>query len=275
MIHLTYAVHDGVDLLADLYLPESGGPRPMVIGIPGGGWRLGSRANMADWGRYLAANGYASLAIDHRRTASGKMFPEAVQDVVAAMRCVHQNASAWGIDLGQLVMMGSSAGAHLAALASLAAAKFDPRPDAGPLPKVAAMVLAYGVYDLVAQWQHGLSLNQEPGEDRQARFLGATPYDDPDLYHLASPIRHVTYANNAIKALLIWGDEDEVVPCTQSLAFRAALEQARFRLRTCVLPGAGHFWFTDEPIGEIGSHTHYVAPRVLRFLNDALAKPKA
>ncbi len=199
MVQFCYAIHDGVELLADLYLPEGAGPHPMVVGIPGGGWRMGSRANMADWGRYLAANGYASLAIDHRRTTVGKMFPEAVQDVVAALRFVQDRAQEWAIDQDRLVMMGSSASAHLASLASLAAGKFDPRPQAGAFPKVAAMVLAYGVYDLVAQWQHGLALNQEPGEDRQARFLGATPYDDPDLYHFASPIRHVRYAANTSK----------------------------------------------------------------------------
>jgi len=265
-LDVCYATHDDVALYGTLYRPAEDAAGPVVIGIPGGGWRVGARAVFDDWGEYLAGHGFALFAIDHRRTTHGKMFPEAVQDVVAAMRFVQQNALAWNVDAGRVIMMGSSAGAHLAALAALAAERFDPLAGASPLPSVAAMVLAYGVYDLVKQWQHGLTLNQAAGEDRQARFLGATPYDDPDLYHLASPIRHVAYRRNKIKTMLIWGDRDEVVPCSQSLEFLAALQQAGFPVITCPVVGAGHFWFNGEPIGEPGSFSGFVAPRVLRFL---------
>ena len=266
---ICFATHSGVALHGDLYLPVKTGRVPIVIGLPGGGWRVGSRAQVADWGRHLAQRGYGCFAIDYRHTTMGKMFPEAVNDVVAAMRFVAAHADDWQVDATRMVMMGSSAGAHLAALASLAAERFDPSPGAPGLPRVAGMVLAYGVYDLARQWQHGLGLNQAEGEDRQARFLGADPYEDPDLYHLASPIRHVTYRRNYIKSMVIWGDQDEVVPCSQSLEFLVALQQARFRVRSCAVMGAGHFWFNEEPIAEPGSHSGFVAPRVLRFLRDS------
>jgi len=271
---LCYATHDGVALFGDLYRPPASRPSPVVISIPGGGWRVGSRVELADWSPYLARHGFAVFAIDHRRTTAGKMFPEAVHDVAGAMRFVQRNAEAWGVDPERLILMGSSAGAHLASLAALAGERFDPLAGSPGLPKAAAMVLAYGVYDLVKQWQHGLVLNQPPGEDRQTRFLGATPYDDPDLYHLASPIRHVTYRRNQIKTLLIWGDHDEVVPCSQSLEFLAALQQARFPVTTCPVAGAGHFWFNQEPIGEPGSFSGFTAPRVLRFLQRAFPAKK-
>jgi dienelactone hydrolase len=75
--------------------------------------------------------------------------------------------------------------------------------------------------------------------------------------------------------MLIWGGADDAVPPSQSIAFREALEQARFRVRTLVVPGAGHFWFSDEPINDPTSYNHVVAPRVLRFLNDSLNKQKS
>ena len=40
---LTYATHDSVALAGDLYLPKGSGPFPILIGIHGGGWVLGSK----------------------------------------------------------------------------------------------------------------------------------------------------------------------------------------------------------------------------------------
>jgi acetyl esterase/lipase len=91
-------------------------------------------------------------------------------------------------------------------------------------------------------------------------MLGATPYDDQKLYFDASPIRHVGYARNALKVLVIWGADDGDVLPAQSEAFVRALRQARFFVRTIAVPGAGHFWFSEEPIDAPGSATGKVAP---------------
>ena len=273
MLGLEYANHDGVALLADLYLPAGPGPHPVVVGITGGGWRVGSRMGLRGWGEYLAAQGYALLAIDHRKTTAGKMFPEAVCDVVAALQFVVGEAERLHLDPARIVMMGSSAGAHLAAMASLCAgeeefaARYPADAHSALRPKVAAMVVVYGVYDLFAQWQHGLVLNQAPGQDRVERFLGATPYDDPDLYHRASPLRRIRYATNHVRSLVIWGDADVVVPPAQSILFADALAQAGHFVRRAVVPGAGHFWFTDDPIDDPHGHSAKVSGRIVRFLN--------
>jgi acetyl esterase/lipase len=47
---VTFATHDGVALLGDLYLPEGAGPHPAVIAVHGGGWQQGTRAGYRHWG---------------------------------------------------------------------------------------------------------------------------------------------------------------------------------------------------------------------------------
>src|SRR4051812_31067362 len=42
-------------------------------------------------------------------------------------------------------------------------------------------------------------------------------------------------------------------------ALSAALKQAGFAARECPVAGAGHFWFSEEPIEEQGSYVSYVA----------------
>jgi len=277
MIQLHYATHDGVELLADLYVPGGAGPHPVVVGISGGGWRIGSRADLSGWGAYLDSQGFALCAVDHRKSNAAACYPQAVCDVVSAMQYLAGEQERLNIDAERMALMGSSAGAHLASLAALAvgggefASGYPGDRHAGLRPRVRAMVLAYGVYDLVAQWQHGLVLNQAPGEDRVTRFLGTTPFADPELYHRASPLRRITYDCKDIKTYLIWGDEDEVVPPSQSRAFATALSQAGYFVRTCVVKGAGHFWYTDDPIADQQGFAAFVAPRVVRFLRQVFS----
>lgn len=265
---LAFAVADGVELKGDLYLPDGDGPHPVLVAAPGGAWLRGDKKQLGHWGRHLAAHGFAVFAIDYRRATAGKVFPQNVQDVLAAARFVQDQAAPLSLDPARIGLLGASAGAHLAALAALA--QGEPFLD-GPAVPFKALVVCYGVYDLVAHWQADLDKNPEPGQDHTVRMLGATPYDDPKLYFDASPVRHVTYARNALKTLVIWGADDGDVLPHQSETFVRALRQARFFVRTIAVPGAGHFWFSEEPVEAPGSATGKVAPGVVAFLRQHLA----
>ncbi len=56
---------------------------------------------------------------------------------------------------------------------------------------------------------------------------------------------------------------------TQTDAFLLALKQAGFFVRTCIVQGAPHYWLSD-PIDEPGSYPGFVAPRLVRFLQERL-----
>ena len=60
---ITYATHDGVALLGDLYLPAGAGPFPALVALHGGGWQAGARSTFQYWGPYLAERGYVLFAI--------------------------------------------------------------------------------------------------------------------------------------------------------------------------------------------------------------------
>lgn len=264
---LVFAEPGGVVLRGDLYRPSGASSCPVVIAVPGGGWVRGDKALFAHWGRHLAAAGVAVFAIDYRRaTGPGGVFPKNVQDVTAAARFLTDNAQRLGLDASRLGLVGASAGAHLAALAALAQDEVDGQPAI----TFKAMVAVYGVYDLVAHWQADLDKNAAPGDDPCERLLGKTPYDDQQLYFDASPIRHVSYARNGLKTLLIWGLEDQEVSPRQSEAFARALRQARFFVRTIAVPGAGHFWFNDQALDAPHSQAGQVAPAVTAFLRQHL-----
>ncbi|MFL6796886.1 MAG: alpha/beta hydrolase fold domain-containing protein [Xanthobacteraceae bacterium] len=271
---LRYAAHDGVELTGDLYLPHGRDGAPLLVSVHGGGWQVGNPDFYQHWGPLLAANGFGCFAIRYRlASAEAKSYPAAIYDVKAALRFAHENGPELGFDPGRIGLVGDSAGAHLAGLAALAGDTFVPQlRDHGDLAApadVKVVVGFYGVYDLLAQWQHDQIAR--PRDQITEKFLGTSPSLDRQRFLQASPINHVSgQTKNKPAFLLIYGTDDEIVdPQTQSQAFLAVLKEAGFFVRTFVLPGAGHFWAAD-PMEEPGSLSARAAFPVIRFLREKL-----
>lgn len=272
---ITYATHDGTALLADLYTPEGPGPFPAMVVVHGGGWQQGSRNSYGYWGNTLTAAGIALFAVDYRLcTSEKKSYPQAVQDVRAAVQYARGAAGDLKLDPKRIGLWGDSAGAQLAALVALAGdhptfadgTKGDP--FATVSTKVKCCVGFYGVYDLAAQWQHDLVAR--PKDQITEKFLGAAPIDDRKIYFESSPLSYATRANRDTAFFIAYGTEDNVVEVeTQSEAFVLALNQAGIFVRTTIVQSAPHFWGSD-PIDEPGSYPGFVAPRLKRFLAERL-----
>ena len=273
--NVVYANHDGVELTGDLYLPVGAGPYPLIINVHGGYWRRGSRDTFQYWGPYLAERGYAGFTVSYRLTKPGKKtYPEVVHDIRAAVQFTKGCARDLKIDPDRIALWGNSAGAHLASLVALAGDSdlfkggYPQDPHAAVSTRVKALIGTYGIYDLMAQWRHSQLAN--PGDNLVECLLGVPPTRDRRIYFDASPISHAVTANNKTAVFLIWGTEDDVVDYRQqSLEFLNALKQAEFQARPCVVHGAPHYWLSD-PIDEPGSHSGFVAPRLLRFLAERL-----
>jgi acetyl esterase/lipase len=272
---IAYANHDGVSLLGDLYTPAGAGRFPALIGVHGGGWQAGARSAFQYWGPYLAERGYALFAISYRLAKKGeKMFPQAVNDVLAAVQFVRASSGQFKIDPERIGLFGASAGAHLASLAALGGASlvfkgaYPKDPHASVSTKVKALVGVYGVYDVAEMWQRYLL--QSPRENNIENFMGAAPMDDPRLYFDASPINYATFANNQMGVFLAVGTEDDLVDRSkQNDVFLLRLKQANFFVRPCIVQGAPHYWLSD-PIDEPGSYSGFMAPRLMRFLKERL-----
>src|ERR1700704_1315194 len=272
---VSYATHDGVALAGDLYLPAGAGPFPALVGVHGGGWQAGARNAFQFFGPYLAQRGYVLFAITYRLAKKGqKMFPQAVNDVLAAVQFVRGGAGEIKVDPERIGLFGASAGAHLASLAALGGGSeifkgaYPQDTHAAVSTKVKALVGVYGVYDLVEMWQRYLV--QSPRENNIENFMGVAPIENPRLYFDASPINYATVANNHIGVLLSVGTEDDLVDRrAHTDAFLMRLKQANFFVRPCIVQGAPHFWLSD-PIDEPGSYSGFMAPRLIRFLKERL-----
>jgi arylformamidase len=128
---------------------------PLVVFIHGGGWKRGDKGNATGAAKiaHFTGKGYAFASVNYR-LVPGATVEQQAQDVADALGWMVRNARAMGIDPRRIVVMGHSAGAHLAALIATDPAYLQ---KAGwGLDKLAGVVLLDGAaYDVPAQMGDG------------------------------------------------------------------------------------------------------------------------
>jgi acetyl esterase/lipase len=268
---IEYSVVGGQPLTGTLYLPEGDGPFRVVIAVHGGGWKQGSPDRYRHWGQWLAERGVALFAIRYRLTDRDEhRFPAPAIDVASALRFVYDSAERLGVDRNRIALMGDSAGAHLVSLVALAnPLLFAPGDKTGTgldAIRIRAVIGVYGVYDLLAQWEHDQVAR--PMDQITEALMGFSPLDDRIAYFHASPVAHATAKARRSAFLVVWGTDDDVADWrSQSGQFIKELKRTGQFVRPVPVVGAPHFWI-DQPIDEACSFTGFVAPKLLRFINE-------
>lgn len=128
-----FVQRDTCDLFMDVYDPAEGSEtsafgigKPTIIFMFGGGFIQGTRddADYLKWFRMMTENGYRIISIDYRLGLKGsdkvgvaqvnvldKAIHLAVEDLFSATTFIIDNAEQLGVDPGNIVISGSSAGA--------------------------------------------------------------------------------------------------------------------------------------------------------------------
>jgi acetyl esterase/lipase len=131
----------------DVYRPRHARGAPLLVFFYGGSWQNGSRDLYPFLGTSLAAQGIVTVVPDYT-VFPPACFPAFLQDGARAVGFARMMAREWGADPERLVLMGHSAGAHIAAMLTfdpqwLAAARLDAHQD------VAGFVGLAGPYDFL------------------------------------------------------------------------------------------------------------------------------
>lgn len=224
---LPYGVHPetGKLLLADLWQPPAGVARSRlgVIYVHGGAWRLGEKDRGTGWMfRRLTDQGHVVLDIDYT-LAPASDVAGMVQDVKRAIVWLKRNGADYGVDPQRIVLLGGSAGAHLALLAAYTPNDPAWQPDGSKVDTAVRGVISfYGPADFVAMYEgsehtrtrivqrkrirpYGVLLERllqraglapanapiEAAGNYIAELLGAAPDQDPALYSRLSPLQRV------------------------------------------------------------------------------------
>ncbi|MFF4020736.1 alpha/beta hydrolase fold domain-containing protein [Streptomyces sp. NPDC001843] len=231
----------------DLYLPEpAAAPAPVVVWLPGGGWRNQRRGMGPRLTRLFAERGYAMADIEYRSSELSP-WPAQLHDVLAALRRVRSLADEYRLDAGAIGLWGSSAGAHLALSTAFAASAEGTH----QLPGIRAVVAGYPPTDLPCLNDDALpgGVLAVDATDPSWGLLGGPPAERTEAAAHASPTQQVHAAVPPV--LLLHGDADVLIGPGQSRRLYDALLAAGTEAHLLLVHGENHgfFNFGDWELG--------------------------
>jgi acetyl esterase/lipase len=216
----------------DIHLPEgrSAEVTKSLVLIHGGGWNGGSKN---DFRSYIDSfrkrmPDYAVFNIDYRLVSSGNLFPSQENDVKAAIDFITSKADEFQISKNHLVLLGASAGGHLALLHTYKAKD----------PRIKAVIDFFGPTDLTTMYRRPW----HPMVPYALQMItGTTPDVNIEIYKQSSPVNFITAAS--APTLIFHGEKDQIVDISQSKLLQQKLEKAGVDHELVVYAGERHGWY--------------------------------
>ena len=202
----------------DIYYPEvRQNQAPVVVFFYGGSWRRGDREKYRFVGQALSSRGYLTIIPDYRLYPEVQ-FPAFVEDGAASVAWINQNIAE---SKNGIILIGHSAGAHLAALLAL-----DER-----------YLLNEGVTKNSIRGMIGLAGPYAFEPEKFKRFAPIfETAEPPDLS------RPVSYARaDGPPLLLLHGSDDRVVIPLHSKLLQERMDAEDGQVKRLEIKGIGHF----------------------------------
>lgn len=243
----------GINITADLYIPDSAPPYPIIVSIHGGGFVRGDKSDMTSRSRSLAEAGYLVLNTNYRTLSMGVSFPAFVKDVHTAVKWIATHGAEYGGDPETMGIMGVSAGSYIASIVAVTTdnKKFQHQTDPDITADIDVLVAFYGHHDMQIL---------DNVQRQTARLIFGAKISDKAL-QFASP---VYYKKNYVPSLLFHNEVDHLVPVEQSRSMYAHLKDAEVPVYFYEFPEKAHDLQHDDEIWAVGV--------TIDFLNKYLKK---
>jgi len=228
---------------------------PVIVMVHGGGWRFGDKNSGGVVGakatRWLP-RGFLFVSVNYRMLPEHDVLAQA-DDVARALALVQARARGWGGDPARIVLMGHSAGAHLAALVSADPARWR---ATGLQPWLGTVSLDAGALDV------GAIMGK-----RHLRLLDDAFGTDPEFWAATSPTAALMPGARPLLAVCSRLRRDD--PCAQSRSFAARAVAVGTRAE--VLPQELSHGDINGLLGHPSSYTSAVE-RFMASLDPELAR---
>lgn len=232
----TYSYGSAERQRLDAYWHEAGHARPGVLIVHGGYWKSGDKSDWRYTARKLAARGYAVFVANYRLIPA--RWPAQRADLTAALAYIKRNAHRWSLDPDRIVVVGSSAGGHLAA-------HLGTMGEGGK--RVRGVVALSPVISLEQAYHDGAvpGAGQSRRKLRQAvrELLGCDP-EAPDVaascFERMEDAAPTSHAGPGDAPMLLIHSANEFVPARHGKMLASVLTAAGVKATVQVVPGRAH-----------------------------------
>jgi len=231
----------------DVYFnPASTTPTPVIINIHGGGWNHGIKEGQGGFNTFFNA-GFAVANVEYRLVNVAKA-PGAIEDIRSAMDYLILHAKELNIDPKRIVLMGGSAGAHLALMGGFLEndRRFDTYCKGKENMKVAAIISKYAPSDFVDKTDKFYTYKS------LLNWMGDN-MEDPGFRASISPVTYINKNNPPV--FIVHGNDDPIVPYEQSVKLHQKLDKAGVYNEFITVEGGKHGNFEKEKNAEINKAT--------------------
>lgn len=236
----------------DIYIPRNlTGVNKTLVAIHGGGWISGTKEEIFPQLIPFLLEGWSVVNVEYR-LAEVASAPAAVIDVRCALQWVFEHATDYQFNPEKIVVIGGSAGGHLATLCSILpdAAGLDFSPSQFSPVKVAAIINLFGIMDVNDMLQ-GVNC-----KDYAVLWFGK----QLNSTTLATQISPLQYIRSGLPPILtIHGNQDQSVPYQHAIKLHEKLQEMAVPNQLLTLENAGHGGFSSE-------HSRLIYQTIQEFL---------
>ena len=209
----------------DIFMPDSATRNLSILFVHGGGWSGGTRSIFHPVMSALIKLGWICGTLDYR--LAGVTALEQVDDVCVGRNLFEERLREMG-HAENIVLVGSSAGAHLALLAGMT------KPDRYTKGIVAISgILTFELWDEIFP----------PIEDTMVSIAGQSYSDNPEFYRSLSPYHHIN--DNTPPICLLDGENEHMFPNYLVEKFIAKMHEYGRYTEHHVYANAEHGFFYD------------------------------
>ena len=211
---------------------------PAIIWIHGGGWTSGTANTFFPHAKYFALRNAVGFSIEYRLVKyGGTGIVECLEDCKSAIRFIRLHAKELNIDLDKIIVLGDSAGGHLAAALGTIDGFDDSTDNLNISAKPNAMVLYNPCVDMTV---YPLVKNIFSNTIQNTKTLDSASIT-PEQWQLARTYSPISFVKKGQPhCLILHGLDDKVIPCEQSVRFTDAMNKAGNDCKIILLPKTRH-----------------------------------
>ncbi|MCG5216614.1 alpha/beta hydrolase [Streptosporangium sp. KLBMP 9127] len=217
----------------DVWWQDDGTRHPAVFLIHGGWWSSGDKKQMSTISRSYAEQGYTVFNINYR-LSSEAIWPAQRVDAFDAIMTARRHAARWSFDPGKYVVVGFSAGGHLA---TAVGTYKDGVPGLKGVVGISPVVSPLTAYN---DGRGTLDLNKRKLRTAAIKLAGGCGPKTKGCARMWASMEVPNHASRGDAPTLTVHSEDEFVAPAQSELLKARLRAAGVAMTIRTVPGINH-----------------------------------